>query len=64
MPLGKPLIAEGWQRSISGRVHVNVAELRSLEGEILARSEGTFIATDPQKMFNSQLKRGESWGGR
>ena len=64
VPLGKPLIAEGWQRSITGRVHVNVAELRSAEGEILARSEGTFIAIDPQKMFSKHLKLGDSWGGR
>jgi uncharacterized protein (TIGR00369 family) len=64
VPLGKPLIAEGWQRSIRGRVHVNVAELRSPEGEILARSEGTFIAIDPQKMFSKHLKLGDSWGGR
>jgi uncharacterized protein (TIGR00369 family) len=51
VPLDKPLVAEGRQRSIKGRVHVNVAELRSVEGEILARSEGTFIAIDPQKTF-------------
>jgi uncharacterized protein (TIGR00369 family) len=64
VPLGKPLIVEGWQRSISGRVHVNMAELRSLEGEILARSEGTFIAIDPQKMFSKHMKRSDSWGAR
>ncbi len=64
VPLGKPLIAEGWQRSSSGRVHVNVAELRSAEGEILARSEGTFIAIDPQKIFSRELKQGDSWGSR
>jgi hypothetical protein len=33
-----------------------VAELRSAEGEILARSEGTFIAIDPQKMFSGLIK--------
>ncbi len=64
VPLGKPLIAEGWQRSIKGRVHVNVAELRNPEGEILARSQGTFIAIDPQKMFSRQIGQGDSWGGR
>jgi len=55
VPLGKPLIAEGWQRSVKGRVHVNVAELRSAEGKVLARSEGTFIAIDPQKMFGRHI---------
>ena len=65
VPLGKPLIAEGRQRSSSGRVHVNVAEVRNLEGEILARSEGTFIAIDPQKkMFSKHMKRSDGWGAR
>jgi uncharacterized protein (TIGR00369 family) len=64
VPLGKPLIAEGWQRSISGRTHVNVVELRNAEGELLARGEGTFIAIDPRKMFSQQIKQGEIWGSR
>jgi uncharacterized protein (TIGR00369 family) len=63
VPLGKPLIAEGWQRSIKGRVCVNVAELRSPEGEVLACSEGTFIAIDRQKMFSQHIKQSDSWGG-
>lgn len=64
VPLGKPLVAEGWQRSIRGRVHVNVAELRSLEGEILARSEGRFLAIDPKKMFSRHIKQSDSWSGQ
>ncbi len=64
VPLGKPLVAEGWQRSVSGRVHVNVAELRSLEGEILARSEGRFIAIDAKKMFSRHIEQSDSWSGK
>lgn len=61
VPLGKPLIAEGWEQSVHGRVHRNVAEIRNPEGEVLARSQGTFIAIDPRIMFARHLKGGASW---
>ena len=51
VPLGKPLVAEGRNRSVRGRVHTNVAEIRTAAGEVLARSTGKFIAIDPEKMF-------------
>jgi uncharacterized protein (TIGR00369 family) len=57
VPLGKPLIAEGWEKRVRGRVHTNVAEIRSASGEILACSTGRFIAIDPHKMFGKHLKK-------
>lgn len=64
VPLGKPLIVEGHERSVRGRVHTNVAEIRNLEGDVLARSRGKFIAINPEKMFAKYLKgkRGERTG--
>jgi acyl-coenzyme A thioesterase PaaI-like protein len=59
VPLGKPLIAEGWQQSAKGRIFVNVAELRSPEGEVLARSKGIFVAVDARKMFAGHLEGAE-----
>jgi uncharacterized protein (TIGR00369 family) len=56
VPLGIPLIAEGRERSVRGRVHTNVAEIRNQQGEILARSRGKFIAIDPNKMFGQYVK--------
>ena len=48
VPLGKPLLVEGTERSIMGRQHLNAAEIRNEAGEVLARSTGVFIAFDPE----------------
>ncbi len=65
VPLGKPLIVEGWEKYVRGREHINVAEIRNQQGEVLARSRGKFIAIDPEKMFKKHLKgmkSGGQWG--
>ena len=36
---------------MDGRRHINMAEISNAKGEVLARSTGTFIAIDPEKMF-------------
>lgn len=59
VPLGKPLIAEGWEKRVRGRVHTNVAEIRNEDGLVLARSTGKFIAIDPHKMFGKHLRNGQ-----
>jgi uncharacterized protein (TIGR00369 family) len=59
VPLGKPLIAEGWERSVRGRVHTNVAEIRNEAGDVLAKSTGRFIAIDPHKMFGKHIRNGQ-----
>jgi len=51
VPLGTPLKAVGRESSVRGRRHYNVAEIQNPEGEVLARSKGTFIAVDAAKMF-------------
>jgi len=51
VPLGKLLTVTGYEQSVEGRRHINVAEISNEQGEILARSTGTFIAIDPEKMF-------------
>ncbi len=50
VPLGKPLRVESWEKTVAGRAHVNVAEIYDRNGEVLARSEGLFIAIDPEKI--------------
>jgi uncharacterized protein (TIGR00369 family) len=57
VPLNQPLRAEGREESVQGRRHINVAEILNRKGEILARSRGTFIAIDPQKMFGKFVAR-------
>ncbi len=51
VPLGKPLIVEGWEIRKRGRRLTHAAELRNPQGQVLARSRGTFVIIDPEKMF-------------
>jgi len=51
VPLATDLRVVGWEKSVEGRKHINVAEIRDAKGEVLARSEGLFIAIDVEKMF-------------
>src|SRR5881275_3513490 len=37
VPLGQTLIAEGHERRVRGRIHINVAEIRNQRGDVLAR---------------------------
>ena len=55
VPLQQPLIVEGWEMSVEGRRHTNVAEIRNEAGEVLARGKGLFIAIDIAKMFEKHL---------
>src|SRR5882724_888114 len=45
------LTVSGSEQSVDGRRHINMAEISNAKGEVLARSTGTFIAIDPEKMF-------------
>lgn len=56
VPLGKLLTVTGYEQSVEGRKHINMAEISNEQGDVLARSTGTFIAIDPEKMFARQLK--------
>jgi len=51
VPLSQPLTVASSEQSVDGRRHINVAEISNAKGEVLARSTGTFIAIDPEKMF-------------
>ena len=57
VPLHKPLRVEGREVSVHGRQHINMAEITNEQGEVLARSRGTFIAIDPEKMFGKFVER-------
>ena len=57
VPLHKPLHVEGREVSVHGRQHINEAEIRNENNEVLARSRGTFIAIDPEKMFAKYVGR-------
>jgi uncharacterized protein (TIGR00369 family) len=57
VPLYKPLRVEGRELSVHGRQHINTAEIFNEKNEVLARSRGTFIAIDPEKMFGKFVER-------
>jgi uncharacterized protein (TIGR00369 family) len=57
VPLHKPLRVAGREVKVQGRQHVNMAEILNAKGEVLARSRGTFIAIDPERMFAKYVDR-------
>ncbi len=57
VPLNKPLRVESREVKVRGREHVNMAEILNPKGEVLARSQGLFIAIDPHKMFAKFVDR-------
>jgi len=57
VPLNQSLRVESREESVHGRKHINVAEILNQQGEVLARSRGTFIAIDPHKMFGKFVER-------
>ena len=57
VPLQQPLRVESREMKVKGRKHINMAEILNEKGEVLARSQGLFIAIDPQRMFASFVER-------
>jgi uncharacterized protein (TIGR00369 family) len=57
VPLSTALRVEGRELSVEGRRHTNTAEISNEQGEVLARSQGTFIAIDPERMFAKHIKK-------
>jgi uncharacterized protein (TIGR00369 family) len=55
--LGQPLVVEGQVTRMRGRALYNRAEIRNARGEILARSRGTFLIIDAEKMFAREVER-------
>src|SRR3954452_14180002 len=57
VPLGKPIVVEGWELRVRGRRHMNAAEIRNEQGDVLASGRGVFIAIDPARMFAKHLPK-------
>ena len=57
VPLGKTLVVEGTEQEVQGRRHFNAAEVRTEDGQVLARSQGVFIVVDPERMKASFTKK-------
>lgn len=57
VPLGKVLTVTGREQNVAGREHTNVAEITDANGQVLARSTGTFVAIDPALFAKFRLNR-------
>jgi acyl-coenzyme A thioesterase PaaI-like protein len=57
VPLKQPLRVESREVKVTGRKHINMAEILNENDEVLARSEGLFIAIDPERMFAKFVDR-------
>jgi uncharacterized protein (TIGR00369 family) len=57
VPLNRPLRVESREVKVTGRKHINMAEILNEKGDVLARSQGLFIAIDPNKMFARFVER-------
>lgn len=57
VPLNRPLRVESREVKVKGRKHISRAEILNDKGEVLARSQGLFIAIDPHRMFGRFVER-------
>jgi uncharacterized protein (TIGR00369 family) len=57
VPLREPLRVESREVKVKGRKHINMAEILNEKGEVLAHSQGLFIAIDPKRMFAKFVDR-------
>jgi uncharacterized protein (TIGR00369 family) len=57
VPLKQPLRVESREVKVTGRKHINRAEILNEKGDVLARSRGLFIAIDPNRMFAKHAER-------
>ena len=46
VPVDEPIVVEGWQEEEKGRNRFRVAEIRDLQGNLLARGKGRFVVVD------------------
>jgi len=51
VPLNQSLRVQSREIRVEGRRHFNQAEILNQEGIVLARSHGTFVAIDPNRVF-------------
>jgi uncharacterized protein (TIGR00369 family) len=60
VPLYAKLAVIGREQEVTGRRHINVAEISNEAGQVLARGTGTFIAVDMSQVFARLSKSPDS----
>jgi uncharacterized protein (TIGR00369 family) len=57
VPLATKLRAVGWSVKEEGRKHFHTGEIRTLDGTVLARAKGVFIAVNSAELFEKYKQR-------
>jgi uncharacterized protein (TIGR00369 family) len=57
VPLATKLRALGWPVKEEGRKHFHAGEIRTLDGTVLARAKGVFIAVNSAELFEKYKQR-------
>ncbi|MGC1870184.1 MAG: PaaI family thioesterase [Acidobacteriaceae bacterium] len=57
VPLATKLRAVGWSVKEEGRKHFHTGEIRALDGTVLARAHGVFIAVNSAELFEKYKQR-------
>ncbi|MGH9615218.1 MAG: PaaI family thioesterase [Acidobacteriaceae bacterium] len=57
VPLATRLRAVGWRVKVEGRKHFHAGEIQSLDGIVLARGQGVFVAVDPVELLRKYKQR-------
>ncbi len=57
VPLATRLRAVGWSVKEEGRKHFHAGEIRALDGTVLARGNGVFIAINSAELFQKYKQR-------
>ena len=60
VPIGKPIVVEGWQEEEKGRNRFRVAEIRDTEGNLLARGKGRFVIVQQAHFTEAQASQTNS----
>jgi acyl-coenzyme A thioesterase PaaI-like protein len=54
VPVNQPIVVEGWQEQESGRNRLRAAEIRDVQGNVLARGKGRFVVITQAHFANVQ----------
>ncbi|HTU49003.1 MAG TPA: PaaI family thioesterase [Acidobacteriaceae bacterium] len=57
VPLATKLRAVGWSVKEEGRKHFHTGEIRAMDGTVLARAHGVFIAVNSAELFEKYKQR-------
>ena len=57
VPLATKLRAVGWSDKVEGRKHFHTGEIRAMDGTVLARAKGVFIAVNSAELFEKYKQR-------